>query len=55
MKYFFKALQIMGFVSTWSVAALEDGKVSAKEATELVEGVCAILEVPAEIKVADND
>jgi len=40
MRYFMKALQIMGLVSTWSVTALEDGKVTVSEGTALIEGIC---------------
>ena len=45
MRYFMKALQIMGLVSTWSVTALEDGKVTVSEGTALIEGICKILDV----------
>ena len=48
MSYFLKALKIMGIVSTWSVVALEDGKVSLKEGQELVTEICKVLEVPTE-------
>lgn len=47
----FKALQIMGFVSSWSSKALEDGKVTLKEGIGLVEGVCKILDIPLELDV----
>lgn len=49
MRNFLKALQIMGLISSWSVTALEDGKVTAKEALELIEGACSILGVPLEL------
>ena len=49
MKYFLKALQIMGLISSWSVTALEDGKVTSDEALELIQGACSILGVPLEI------
>ena len=49
MKYFMKALQIMGAVSAWSVTALEDGKVTAAEATVLITDICKILDVELEL------
>jgi len=55
MKYFMKALQIMGAVSAWSVTALEDGKVTGKEAFMLVEEICRILDVPLEIDFTDEE
>jgi len=52
MRYFMKALQIMGLVSTWSVTALEDGKVTVSEGTALIEGICKILDVPVEFDIS---
>ena len=48
---FFKAFQVMSIISTWSVEALEDGKVTLKEATELATSICEILGIPLEIDV----
>lgn len=48
---FFKALQIMGTISSWSVKALEDGKVTLDEGTELVKDVCKILDIPLELNI----
>lgn len=48
---FIKAFQIMGTISSWSVKALEDGKVTLTEATELAEDVCKILGIPLELDV----
>jgi len=55
MKYFMKALQIMGLVSTWSVTALEDEKVTLTEATELVQGICDILGVALEVDLGESE
>jgi len=49
--YFFKALKIMSIISEWSVTALEDGKVTMKEATELATQVCEVLGVNLELDV----
>lgn len=54
MRNFLKALQIMSLISTWSVTALEDGKVTMKEGTELIEGACSILGVPLELDLTDE-
>lgn len=54
ISFFLKVLQIMGFVSSWSVKALEDGKVTLKEGTELAEGVCNILGIPLELDVGEE-
>jgi len=47
----FKAFQVMSTIATWSSQALEDGKVTLKEATDLAEQICAILGVPLEIDI----
>ena len=49
MGAFFKALQLMGIISEWSMKALEDGKVTASEATELATKVCNVLGIPLEL------
>lgn len=51
MKYFFKALRLMGVVSEWSAVALEDGKITAVEGSKLVIEIAKILDVPTEIEV----
>jgi len=51
---FFKALQLMGIVSEWSAKALEDGKVTLPEATDLAEKVCGVLGIPLELDVSDK-
>ena len=48
MKYFFKALRIMGVISAWSGKALEDGKVTVAEAIELAAAICLVIGVPTE-------
>lgn len=49
--YFFKGLELMAITQTWSEQALEDGKVTLKEATELAERICEVLDIPLELKV----
>ena len=53
MKYFIKALRIMGYVSEWSVMALQDNKVTLDEATALAGGVCEILGVKTEFELPE--
>ena len=50
-QYFFKGLELMGIVQSWSEQALEDGKVTLKEATELATRCCEVLGIPLEIDV----
>lgn len=50
--YFFKALKIMNIISQWSITALEDGKVTMKEATDLATQVCEVLDVKLELDVS---
>ncbi|MBA7666585.1 hypothetical protein ES703_74666 [subsurface metagenome] len=50
MKYFFRALRVMRVVMTWS-AALEDGKVTLKEAAVLAQGICDVLGIKTEIEI----
>lgn len=52
--FFLKVLQIMGFLSSWSVKALEDGKVTLKEGTELLEGICNLLGIPLELDIGEK-
>lgn len=49
--YFFKGLQLMGVVQSWSEKALEDGKVTIAEATELATRLCEILGISLELEV----
>ena len=50
--YFFKGLELMAITQTWSEQALEDGKVTLKEATELATRICEVLDIPLELKVS---
>lgn len=49
--YFYKGLQLMGITQSWSEKALEDGKVTLKEATELATRICEVLDIPLEIEI----
>lgn len=49
MLYFLKALKVMGVVAEWLGRALEDGKVTAKEAAELGIMLAGALGLPTEI------
>lgn len=53
MKYFFRAIKVMGVVMTWSASALEDGKVTLKEAVALAQGVCDVLGIKTEIDLPE--
>lgn len=55
MRYFIKAMQIMTIVSAWSAQALEDGRVTADEAYDLLKQVLGVLEIPMSFKVIDVD
>jgi len=54
VKYFIKAMQVMSIVSAWSVQAMTDGKVTGKEAYDLISQLAPVLgiklewDVPAE-------
>lgn len=50
-QYFFKGLELMALVQSWSEQALADGKVTLKEASELAERACEILGIPLELDV----
>jgi len=52
MNYFFKALQIMGIVTSWSSKALEDGKVTLDEAADLAKKIADVLGIPTDIKLS---
>jgi len=49
--YFYKGHQLMGIIHSWSEQALEDGKVTFKEATELLTRCCEVLGIPLELEV----
>ena len=49
--YFYKSLQLMGIIQSWSEKALADGKVTLTEATELATRCCEVLGIPLEIDV----
>lgn len=49
--YFYKGLQLMAITQSWSEKALEDGKVTLAEATELATRICEVLDIPLEIEV----
>ena len=51
MAYFFKILQIMGIVTTWSGQAMADGKITLTEAVELAVRIAAVLGIPTEIDI----
>jgi len=46
--------QFITVIGAWSVKALEDGKITAKEALELVESLAMIIGVPLELDVPDT-
>lgn len=49
--YFYKGLQLMAVTQSWSEQALEDGKVTLKEATELATRLCEVLNIPLDIEI----
>jgi len=51
MMYFLKVFKIMSIVSDWSVTALEDGKVTIQELTDLGVELCKVLGVKTEFDV----
>jgi len=53
MSYFLKVFKIMSIVSDWSVTALEDGKVTIQELTDLGVDLCKVLGVKTEFDVTD--
>jgi hypothetical protein len=48
---FFSIFRIFGVVSAWAEKALEDGKITVAEASDLAEGLGKILGIPTEIQV----
>jgi len=49
----FKIFMIFGIVSAWAEKALEDGKISIKEAADLAETLGAALGIPTTIRVPE--
>ncbi len=49
---FFKILSIIGLISSWMKMALEDGKVTLREALELLELLAAQLGIPLDFDIA---
>jgi len=49
----FMIFQFFGIISSWSVKALEDGKVTAEEGLELVISLASILGVKPEFDISD--
>jgi len=49
--YFFKGLQLTAIIQSWSEKALEDGKVTLVEATELATRCCEVLGLPLELEI----
>jgi len=52
MSYFLKVFKIMSIISDWSATALEDGKVTAYELTDLGEELCKVLGVKTEFEIS---
>lgn len=51
----FNIFQIFGIVSAWAVKAFADGKVTLTEAIELAAVLCAILGIPTELTLPDQE
>jgi len=49
--YFYKGLQLMAIIQSWSEKALADGKVTLVEATELAARCCEVLGLPLTLDV----
>ena len=49
---FFKILSIIGLISSWMKKALADGKVTLREALELLELLAAQLGIPLDFDIA---
>ncbi len=54
MSYFLKVFKIMSIISDWSVTALEDGKVTAHELTDLGVDLCKVLGVKTEFEMPEE-
>ena len=55
MSYFLKVFKIMSIISDWSVTALEDGKVTAHELTDLGVDLCKVLGVKTEFEMIEEE
>jgi hypothetical protein len=55
MKQFFRAMQVMSIVTTWSAAALADGRITAAEAFDLLQQLAGALGIPLSFKIGDLD
>lgn len=53
MFYFFRALRIMGIVTDWSAKALDDGKITLVEATDLAQRLADALGIPTELVIPE--
>lgn len=51
MGYFMKAIQIMTIASAWSAKALEDGKVTLREAADLAEKIAQVLGIDVDLDI----
>ena len=50
---FFKILSIVSLISSWMAKALEDGKITLREALELIGLLAPALGLPLDFKIAD--
>ena len=48
---FFKMFAVVGAVGAWFTKATEDGKIDPSEAVQLVEEICRVLGIKAEIEI----
>lgn len=48
----FMTLQILGIIAAWSSQALEDGKITIKEAVDLASRLAVVLDVPVDIDMS---
>jgi len=53
MSYFLKVFKIMSIISDWSATALEDGKVTVYELTDLGVDLCKVLGVKTEFEISE--
>lgn len=51
LKYFFIAIQIIGIVTDWASKAMQDGKITLKEAIDLAERIAKALGIPTDINL----
>ena len=50
---FFKILSIVSLISSWMAKALEDGKITLREALELIGLLAPALGLPLDFEIAD--